>query len=42
MITVVPVTSNTDRIFPFLALLPAAASGLRQDWKARAEQVREQ
>lgn len=35
-----PVTSNTDRIFPFQALLPAAATGLRQDSKARAEQVR--
>ena len=40
VVTVVPVTSNTDRIFPFQALLPAAATGLRQDSKARAEQVR--
>ncbi len=40
MVTVVPVTSNTDQIFPFQALLPAAATGLRQDSKAQAEQVR--
>ena len=40
MVTVVPITSNTDRIFPFQALLPAAATGLRQDAKAQAEQVR--
>lgn len=40
VVTVVPVTSNTDRIFPFQALLPAATTGLRQDSKAQAEQVR--
>jgi mRNA interferase MazF len=40
VVTVVPVTSNTDRIFPFQALLPAEATGLRQDSKAQAEQVR--
>lgn len=40
VVTVVPVTSNTDRIFPFQALLPAAATGLQQDSKAQAEQVR--
>lgn len=40
VVTVVPVTSNTDRIFPFRALLPAAATGLQQDCKAQAEQVR--
>jgi len=40
VVTVVPVTSNTDRIFPFQALLPAAETGLRQDSKAQAEQVR--
>ncbi len=40
VVTVVPVTSNTDRIFPFKALLPAGATGLRQDSKAQAEQVR--
>ena len=40
VITVVPVTSNIDRIFPFQTFLPAAATGLRQDSKAQAEQVR--
>ena len=40
VVTVVPVTSNTERVFPFQALLPAGATGLRQDSKAQAEQVR--
>jgi mRNA interferase MazF len=40
VVTVVPITSNTGRVFPFQALLPAAATGLRQDSKAQAEQVR--
>lgn len=40
VVAVVPVTSNTDRIFPFQTLLPAATTGLRQDSKAQAEQVR--
>lgn len=40
VITVVPVTSNTARVFPFQVLLPAAATGLREDSKAQAEQVR--
>jgi mRNA interferase MazF len=40
VITVVPITSSTDRIFAFQTLLPAAATGLRQDSKAQAEQVR--
>lgn len=40
VVTVVPVTGNTDRIFPFQALLPASATGLSQHSKAQAEQVR--
>lgn len=40
VVTVVPVTSNTDRIYPFQALLPATETGLRHDSKAQAEQVR--
>jgi mRNA interferase MazF len=40
VITVVPITSNIDRIFPFQALLPASTTGLPQDSKAQAEQVR--
>ena len=39
-ITVVPVTSSTDRIYPFQVLLPANQTGLRRDSKALAEQVR--
>ena len=40
VVTVVPVTTNTDRVYPFQALVPAAASGLEEDSKAQAEQVR--
>jgi len=40
VVTVAPVTSNIDRIFPFQALLPAGATGLPQDSKAQAEQIR--
>jgi mRNA interferase MazF len=40
VVTVVPVTSNTGRVFPFQVLLPAAATGLAADSKAQAEQVR--
>jgi mRNA interferase MazF len=40
VITIVPVTSNVTRVFPFQTLLPAEATGLRVDSKAQAEQVR--
>ncbi|WP_327297592.1 MULTISPECIES: type II toxin-antitoxin system PemK/MazF family toxin [unclassified Streptomyces] len=40
VVTVVPVTSNTARVFPFQVLLRAAESGLVQDSKAQCEQVR--
>ncbi|QSB13777.1 type II toxin-antitoxin system PemK/MazF family toxin [Natronosporangium hydrolyticum] len=40
VVTVVPVTSNTGRVYPFQVLLRAADSGLREDSKAQAEQVR--
>lgn len=39
VVTVVPVTSNTDAIFPFQVLLPVRG-GLTVDSKAQAEQVR--
>lgn len=39
-VTVVPLTSRTDRVWPFQVLLPAAATGLDRDSKAQAEQVR--
>lgn len=40
VITVVPVTSNTARSYPFQVLLPARWTGLPRDSKAQAEQVR--
>jgi mRNA interferase MazF len=40
VITVVPVTSNIIRIYPFQVLLPARQTGLPRDSKAQAEQVR--
>jgi PemK-like, MazF-like toxin of type II toxin-antitoxin system len=39
-VTIVPVTLNTDRVYPFQVLLPADATGLAADSKAQAEQVR--
>lgn len=40
VVTVVPVTSHTGRVFPFQVRLPAKQCGLRSDSKAQAEQVR--
>jgi mRNA interferase MazF len=40
VITVVPVTSSVDRVFPFQVVLRASDCGLRTDSKAQAEQVR--
>ena len=40
MVTVVPVTSNTDRIYPFQVLLRAKDTGLKANSKAQAEQIR--
>jgi mRNA interferase MazF len=40
VVTVVPVTSNITKVFPFQVLLPAADTGLHLDSKAQAEQVR--
>ena len=40
VVTVVPVTSNTARVYPFQVLLPARLTGLPHDSKAQAEQVR--
>ena len=40
VITIVPITSNVARVFPFQTLLPADATGLRVTSKAQAEQVR--
>ncbi|MGB6057261.1 MAG: type II toxin-antitoxin system PemK/MazF family toxin [Microthrixaceae bacterium] len=40
VVTMVPVTSNVERIYPFQVLLTAQATGLDRDSKAQAEQVR--
>ena len=40
VITVVPVTSNITRVYPFQVLLPANQTGLPRDSKAQAEQIR--
>jgi mRNA interferase MazF len=40
VVTVVPVTSNTDKVYPFQVLLSAVASDLAIESKAQAEQVR--
>ena len=40
VVTVVPVTSNVTRVYPFQVLLDAATTGLDRDSKAQAEQVR--
>jgi len=40
VVTVVPITSNVARVYPFQVSLPAEATGLRSDSKAQAEQVR--
>ena len=39
-LTVVPITSNVQRVHPFQVLLPAGVAGLKADSKAQAEQVR--
>jgi len=40
VVTVVPVTSNIERVHPFQVLLPATRCDLAHDSKAQAEQVR--
>jgi len=40
VLTVVPVTSSVERVYPFQVLLPSGTAGLKRDSKAQAEQVR--
>lgn len=40
VVTVVPVTSNVDRVYPFQVRLDPAQCGLSVESKAQAEQVR--
>ncbi len=39
-VTVVPLTSNLTRVYDFQVLLPAGETGLSEDSKAQAEQIR--
>ncbi len=40
VVTVVPLTSRVERVYPFEVLLGAAATGLSKSSKAMAQQVR--
>ena len=40
VVTIVPVTSNIDQVYPFQVMLGAEETGLRVDSKAQAEQIR--
>jgi len=40
VVTVVPITSNVSRVYPFQVLLAKASTGLHEDSKAQAEQLR--
>lgn len=40
VVTIVPVTSNVEQIYPFQVLLTAEETGLRVDSKAQGEQIR--
>jgi len=40
VVTVVPITSRSARVYPFQVRLPADVTGLDRDSKAQAEQVR--
>ena len=40
VVTVVPVTSNVERVYPFQVALDADVTGLPRDSKAQAEQIR--
>jgi len=40
MITIIPLTTNLERVLPFHTFLPAKETGLNADSKAQAEQIR--
>ena len=40
VVTIVPVTTNLRRVYPFQVLLASRACGLPRDSKAQAEQIR--
>lgn len=39
-VTVVPITTNVERVYDFQVFLPAGTGGLARDSKAQAEQIR--
>ncbi|MDD4964411.1 MAG: type II toxin-antitoxin system PemK/MazF family toxin [Gallionella sp.] len=39
-VTILPLTSNVAKVYPFEVLLPAAESGLPKDSKIQAQQIR--
>lgn len=40
LITVVPLTTNVDRVLPFQLVLPSEETGLRYESRAQVEQIR--
>jgi len=40
VVTIVPITSQTKKVYPFQVLLPAKSCGLPKASKAQAEQIR--
>ena len=40
VVTVVPLTTDVERIYPFQVLLPSDVTGLPENSKAQAEQIR--
>ncbi|MFC7485346.1 type II toxin-antitoxin system PemK/MazF family toxin [Knoellia sp. CPCC 206453] len=40
VVTIVPITSNVEHIYPFQVLLPAEETGFPLDSKAQGEQIR--
>lgn len=39
-VTIVPITSNTEKVYPFEVFLPAGEGGLRNESKTKANQIR--
>ena len=40
VVTIIPITSSIERVYPFQVMLTAGDTGLERDSKAQAEQVR--
>ena len=39
-VTVIPITSNIEKVYPFETLLPSQVSGLKKSSKAKCNQIR--